>query len=427
METMDTYLRRKHEELRLLDACLDRPLASPPPQSIDEVIALKFKLTAAIRAQHDLKDWTTTETAWSHRRKSSDSPFEFRYDYQRADLNVAGPSFYDLGDDISCETIYTSSGMASISGLMLALSHVFLRADMVVLPGTYGETLEFIQGYARYLNVIPPGGAVLGKPAPNAPHRILLLESCALAKDFEACLRSSWSQFDLCIFDTTCFYGGSSRVRRALQKAGRDGVPVVMVRSHTKLDSLGAEYGRLGSTTFVRCRKKDTWCSSRLGKLAEEMRKAVRLLGGAALPAHFPPYVGNTAYRSLSAKRVAAMLRNGRRTARHFRKVLGNLTAELDFVHGLYFTLTCRRPLDERGARQAASKMSDDIGRAGFPMRHAGSFGFDFAAIEWCHDVHTGGFAVRIAVPDLPTAIWDAQSSAIAMWWIEHDRALGPR
>jgi hypothetical protein len=125
METMDSYLHRKHEELRLLDACLDRPFASPAPQTIDEVIVLKFKLAAAIRAQHDLKEWTTTETAWSHREKSSDSPFKFRYDYQRADLNVAGPSFYDLGDGVSCETIYTSSGMASISGLLFALSHVF--------------------------------------------------------------------------------------------------------------------------------------------------------------------------------------------------------------------------------------------------------------------------------------------------------------
>ena len=164
---------------------------------------------------------------------------------------------------------------------------------MVVLPGTYGETLEFIQGYARYLNVIPPGGAVLGKPAPNAPHRILLLESCALAKEFGACLRSSWSQFDLCIFDTTCFYGGSSRVRRALQRARREGVPIVMVRSHTKLDSLGAEYGRLGSTTFVRYRNNGILVLFRLEKLPEEVRNAVRLLGGAALPAHFPPYVGN--------------------------------------------------------------------------------------------------------------------------------------
>src|ERR1700761_2392342 len=114
METMEAYLSRKYCELQLLDACLDKPWAPPKPKSINEAIAYKFKLTAAVRAQHDLKDWTATETAWSYREQLSHGPFEFRYDYQRADLNVAGPSFYEPIPGFECETIFTSSGMASI-------------------------------------------------------------------------------------------------------------------------------------------------------------------------------------------------------------------------------------------------------------------------------------------------------------------------
>jgi hypothetical protein len=151
MESVKAYLRRKSEELRLLDDCLEKSLALAAPRSIDEVIELKFKLTAALRAQHDLSGWTTTETAWSHRRGGADGPFRFQYDYQRADLDVTGPSFYDVDEAFRSETIYTSSGMASISALMLAFSHVFNRADITVLPGTYGETLEFIEGYASHL------------------------------------------------------------------------------------------------------------------------------------------------------------------------------------------------------------------------------------------------------------------------------------
>ncbi|MGY2843741.1 hypothetical protein ACVIWU_006383 [Bradyrhizobium sp. USDA 4509] len=420
METMEAYLRRKHEELQLLDACLDHSFAPPTPKSINEAIALKFKLTAAIRAQHDLTEWTTTETAWSHRKKSFDSPFDFRYDYQRADLDVAGPSFYDLGEDIEWETVYTSSGMASISALLLASSHLFDRADIVSLPGTYGETLEFVEAYARHLRSIT-AVEVLGAPASGASHRILLLDSCASAKDFEACLRSPWAQFDLCIFDNSCLAGSSGKIARALRKARRCGVPMAMIRSHTKLDSLGVEYGRLGSTTFVRSAEADLWVRSPLRNLPDEMRNAVRLLGGAALPAHFPPYVGSPEYRSLTTRRVAAIIRNSRRTAHFFRQALGDLVRQTNFAHGLYVLLKCRRPLDEEEARQAASEMSRDLGLAGFPIRHAGSFGFDFAATEWFHDMTTGAFSVRIAVPDLPTKVWDEQTWAIARWWNEHD------
>jgi hypothetical protein len=423
METIEAYLRRKHDELRLLDASLDEPSAPPVPKSIDEAIAYKFKLTAAVRAQHDLKDWTATETAWSDRKKSSHGPFEFRYDYQRADLQVVGPSFYDPIPGFECETVYTSSGMASISALLLALSHVFTRADVVVTPGTYGETLEFIEEYAPYLKIMP-AETVSSAPASASSDSILLLDSCASAKDFEACLRSPWGSFRLCIFDSSCLAGGSGKIGRALRKARSEKVPLVVVRSHTKLDSLGVEYGRLGSTTFVRVAEDDRWGGSCFGPLPDEVRNAVRLLGGAALPAHFPPFVGKPEYRSLTSRRVANIVSNGRRSASLLREELGNLVGLATFAQGLYVLLESSRPLTEEGARQAASQMSKDLSEDGLPIRHAGSFGFDFAATEWFHDRSSGEYRVRIAAGDLPAQLWEQLIRASAHWWKAH--LLGP-
>jgi hypothetical protein len=160
----------------------------------------------------------------------------------------------------------------------------------------------------------------------------------------------------------------------------------VLVRSHTKLDSLGLE-GRLGSAVFVDCEKHvATANQERLEELATEMRNAVRLFGGAALPAHFPPYVGTEAYRALTDKRAAAILRNSRRTARNFASALPNSTAELHFVHGLYVTLAPKRMLDEKQTKQIAADLCGDLSKAGLPLRHAGSFGFDFGAAEWFKD-----------------------------------------
>lgn len=64
--------------------------------------------------------------------------------------------------------------------------------------------------------------------------------------------------------------------------------------------------------------------------------------------------------------------------------------------------------------------MSDELRRAGLAIRHAGSFGFDFAATEWFHDPTTHSYSVRIAVPDLPTSLWDELYRAIAQWWSEN-------
>lgn len=418
METIQAYLERKHEELRLLNDCLRSPLHLTRPRSADEVIKSKFQITAALRADHELRDWKATETAWSSSARPASGPFVFAYDYQRADLAVQGPSFYDLDGACTSEAIYTASGMAAISALLLASRQIVGSADILTLPGSYGETLELIRDFVPNLRLralsLPSADAFARASSPQ----ILLLDSCTSAAAFEAILSCAGAGLDLLIFDTTCFAGRSGRIRRVLRWAHRYAIPVVMVRSHTKLDSLGAEYGRLGSAVFVRWSEKDLNASRLMSEcLAVETRNAVRLLGGAALPAHFPPFVGSPAYWVLTKQRVAAILRNGRSTARYFAAKLPALSAELHFAHGLYVTLRGRRPLDEASARQAAEDMSNELRGEGFPIRHAGSFGFDFAATEWFHDATADQYSVRLAVPDLPTELWDDLTAAVARWW----------
>ena len=423
METVKDYLERKHEELRLLNGCLRAPLPLSCPRSVADVIRHKFQLTAALKAQHALHDWDVTETAWAHSGEHRSGAFEFSYDYQRADLDVRGPSFYEPGGDSTSETVYTACGMAAISALLLASARVIDKADILILPGSYGETQELIEAHAAHLRLVTLECSPEPPIASKSSRRIILLDSSVPAFAFRAALRCASLASDLLIFDTTCFSGSSGRIRRILGGARESGVPVVMVRSHTKLDSLGAEYGRLGSAVFIHWDQNVPWAGgSKLNNLPAEMRNAVRLLGGAALPAHFPPYVGTSAYRELTRRRMAAILRNSRRSSRYFASALPGLTGEMRFAHGLYVTLGSPAPMDEAAARRAAAEMSRELGRAGFPIRHAGSFGFDFAATEWFHNPATDRYSIRLAVPDLPNAIWDDLTAAIARWWSAHHR-----
>jgi len=419
METLAAYLDRKQQELTLLNSFLGTPLAMPRPVSAIEVINRKFQLAAALKAEHALHDWALTETAWAHPTRRHAGPFKFSYDYQRADLRVRGPSFYEFGDLRTNDTIYTSSGMAAISALLLASAQTIPSADILALPGAYGETMELIETYAQHLRLIPLQRAPCEFATDAERPQILLFDSCTNAAAFEAALACQTAELDLGVFDTTCFSCGSGRIRRVLSWARRWQLPIVLVRSHTKLDSLGVEYGRLGSAVFVAGPAGAK--QERMRQLATAMRNAVRLLGGAALPAHFPPYVGTKAYRTLTCKRVAAILRNGRRMARYFARTLPGSSAELHFAHGLYVTLAPKRRLDEQQARQMAADLSRDLGESGFPLRHAGSFGFDFGAAEWFHDRSRDRYAVRIAVSDLPTALWDEVTRAVFRWWSMHE------
>jgi hypothetical protein len=425
METVDAYLARKKEELELLNSFLSDPLTIRFPKSVAEVIEQKFHLAAALKAEHVLHDWALTETAWTHSGRPRSGPFEFKYDYQRADLEVRGPSFYACENQLSRETVYTASGMAAISALLMATAPAFSEADIVTMPNSYGETSELIDGHGKHLRRTELGNSLaeITNLRGSRP-RILLLDSCASAEAFETILKCAQPRLDLIVFDTTCFSSGSGWVLRALKWARGAAVPIVLLRSHTKLDSLGVEYGRLGSVVFTHCPHVSDAKQQFLQALLAETRSAVRLFGGAALPAHFPPYVGAPAYRTLTDKRVAVMLRNNRRTTRHFSAALAGLYAELHFVHGLYVTLAPARTLDEQQARDVVAELCSDLGRRGLPLRHAGSFGFDFGAAEWSMDKVRDRYVVRIAVADLPTSLWDEVIAAVAAWWKAHERRV---
>ena len=423
METLQTYLQRKEREIGLLDACLNNRLHLPTPSSPVDVIKQKFRLASALKAEYALEDWALTETAWAHSGKMSAGPFEFSYDYQRADLDVRGPSFYPFAAATQNVTIYTSSGMSAISTLLMSTRAFMPSGQILVPPGAYGETIEFIESYCHHIDIVHLDGRATKLTSGAEGHRILLLDSCATAESFESVLRIN-PALDLIIFDTTCFSGGSRRIGRVLRWSRRCQIPIVLVRSHTKLDSLGLEYGRLGSAVFVDTKNSGLdRCQELLNALADEMRKAVRLFGGAPLPAHFPPYVGSEAYRELTDRRIASILRNGRRTSLYFTDALGTATHS-HFAHGLYLVLEPTQAVDEDQAKDLAEALSGDLSREGLLIRHAGSFGFDFGAAEWFHDAISDRYGVRIAIPDLPTLLWNEVASGIAKWWSAYERRV---
>jgi hypothetical protein len=195
------------------------------------------------------------------------------------------------------------------------MASIFPEADIVTMPNSYGETAELIDGHAKHLRRIELGRSLAEITSFRGSRpRILLLDSCTSVGAFEAIVKCAQPLLDLVVFDTTCFSSGSGHIVRALNWAHDTKIPIVLLRSHTKLDSLGVEYGRLGSVVFT--------SGPHAKDLLTETRNAVRLFGGAALPAHFPPFVGAPAYRSLTNRRVAAILRNNRRACAIFPRRL---------------------------------------------------------------------------------------------------------
>jgi hypothetical protein len=136
--------------------------------------------------------------------------------------------------------------MAAISALLLAVASGE-ASTLVHLPGCYKETLEFAASYAglRTVSLEQDGGNWA-----QGDRLILWLDMPPFGRCAGA-LYSYAQAADLIVFDTTAFSAQSRRIPRFLSWARKARTPVILVRSHTKLDSLGIEYGRLGSAIFL--------------------------------------------------------------------------------------------------------------------------------------------------------------------------------
>jgi hypothetical protein len=63
-----------------------------------------------------------------------------------------------------------------------------------------------------------------------------------------------------------------------------------------------------------------------------------------------------------------------------------------------------------------AEQLAAAVARAGLSVRHAGSFGFDFVALEGFFDTGANQHLVRVAMADLPSSICNHVTDEIADW-----------
>jgi hypothetical protein len=410
-EDVAAYLTRKSREIALLNACLDPPLALRAPATVGEVIDTKLELAGAVRAERALASWTATETAHPAIEEWQSGAFTFSYGYQRADLAVRGPAIYpDIEDKgYAVETLYTGAGMGAAAALFTALCHVHRSLHLQLERDGYPETRELLERFGARVRLAPWR---LRRTLPSlVGARVLLVDSMtATIPHVDDPMPRDTA---IVAFDTTCFWRTSGRIARVVRWARRHDVPVALFRSHNKLDSFGVEYGRLGSIVLSWRRRSGT---GRMRDVVRETRDAIRLLGVAAMPSHLPPFADDDAYMRASNERTAALIRNARRLHRRLGATPLGPGVRL-YPHGLYLTIAPGAELRVQDVKRAASALCAALSGKGLPARHAGSFGFDFIAIEWFCDPRTGKYVMRIAPGDGPASMIDALAEGIVSWF----------
>jgi hypothetical protein len=114
-------------------------------------------------------------------------------------------------------------------------------------------------------------------------------------------------------------------------------------------------------------------------------------------------------------RRNAAIIRNNRLAQMLSAKWQPQTVST--FQHGLYLTLMPNAELSIESARKLAAALCGGLVSTAVPVSHAGSFGFDFVAIEWFVDPLSRRNVLRIAASDVPIDCIDRVAEGIARWW----------
>jgi len=157
------------------------------------------------------------------------------------------------------------------------------------------------------------------------------------------------------------------------------------------------------------------------------LTKQVEALAAArpAVPAHFAPFTGDDDYAPLCASRTASIMRATRRLARRLgaSALAGSVKR---YLHELYLTLAPRGELRVRDVKRAVDHLCEALASAALPVRHAGSFGFDFVAVEADWHPLTRRNVIRIAPGDLPPGVLDEVADGIVRWFAAQHAGIAP-
>lgn len=419
VENLERYLRRKARELALIESFIPDAAPGPGPKDVGEVIGRKFRAAASLKAAQVQSAWQLTETHWAERPCFHIGSFSVAYHYQRADLAIHGPGIYSAlqGRRDIVWSAYTSCGMAAIASAAAAYAQIRPGGSLLLSPHAYPETRELIGLYGRRFGLIPPLQQDNGRRdrANRRAGYALFIDSGTGPSG--ALLRpTAFPDADLVLLDTTCFAASSGRVGAILRAADEVGLPVALLRSHTKLDSLGIEYGRLGSIVVA----VSHTASRRRRRMAEKLGAAAataqRLLGGAALPEHLPPFATGVEWGVLSRVRIAHIIENNRRAAAALAaRARADVEVQL-YRHGLFFIMAFQARSDEEEAHRMARSLAEHLRAARLPMRHTGSFGFDFAVTDAYPAGEDGHFALRVGLADFPAELMAEIVDGIGAW-----------
>jgi hypothetical protein len=403
----DEFWRRKVKELNFLESYTGSGYQHVP---LSDLVSLRQQVSSLrkrllIRQAEESAELSETSTVGPHRYLFFGKPVKYgyqRYDLERVEIDWEGELYYIHSVGRFTDGLLLSSGMSAVAALFSTFARRgWTRVQFSPVPYYESQLLA-----TRFFKSIRCNHALDGKF--SADPDVLWLDTSSLI----------WPEFPkqigsirLLVVDTTCVEPDSSHIQRWINESERLNCPVILVRSHIKLDSFGMELGRLGSIVI----SASTDQSGDAVALMSELEQARSGFGLGFTLIGLYPWLGDPEFAQLTKQRTAAIrdvtnilgvaLRNARKPSDQF-EILPSIT------HGLFLIIRTKLDVtsDEDAPREVnpfagfilSRKIAESCKRSNLPVLAAASLGLDQLTINDFVNIANGQHEVRIASADIP-------------------------
>lgn len=418
-ETTFGYWERKNDEVALLRGHLGvegGPAIVTVPDLVREKQGLRAQMIARFIASHP----QLTESNLGIDGGIDMDGAALGFNYQRYDMSVRrkpfAPWIYPslASRRLSSLGFLCRSGMSAVTATLTALDLIHGDSRPLYLaPDTYFETKQYVREYLYQLK------SVMELPTVLVRCGVLLLDSICEVDPLERLGACAIGNLCAVVLDTTCYDVSAPEIERIVERCRDAGVPCVLVRSHLKIDTLGLEYGRLGSIVIVLPRP----CEGSRGRFVKILRRRLRDYlvktgTGFSISSYFP-LSSDPTFRELNRRRNALMRDNNLRCAAALAERVHPRAASrvVAYHHGRFLFL--HTPFVDPSGRQSG-RLANALLEAGVCARPAPSFGYDFTSItRIMGPSFLMGDNLRISLPDFSAEELELCIDTIARFAIE--------
>ena len=356
----------------------------------------EFKKKVLMRYKERFDKFAVTNNSLSRKQDIfTNKKFSFEYTYSRFDSYINyetfGEEFYNLNlKNYRKKCFFTNSGMSAIASMLLSLKKSNLDFNYIFpLNDIYFETYDF---YKKYIFTN------------SSKNGLEIIYFDTICKRFDKNLIkneiNNIKRAFCVIIDTTCYLG--DELNNIIEYVLRENKLCILIRSHTKLDMLGSEVNSMGSILYLLPKKNRKEIYDIYIKIIKENFYLLGKFGSLLLPNNFPTYIFDSDFKKINAKRVSRIRNNNNKLYLYLLKTLkkGKIILPNHKMFLIYMLEISDSEIDNQQEMiQSKIKTFIEFNNM-YNIFNAGSFGFDYIAIDSYYDININNYILRISMND---------------------------